>query len=446
MADADIEKVDISVPKTKDKLVSQITPEQAFHELEEINDFINKQMIEISKPDITIEQAEIINNSIKKPYTRAKKIKTTLEELKITELDILDNIISNIIKNSLLIITSKFRINKSPSPLLITIPRTNVMPFSKSISPITNNLWEFIRGEFIQNSLKNPDTMSIEEFKIEQSNMFGKLFNTSISQKDSHSIQIRYKKRDQSSALGRYGVVINKIELLPGGLYFICRMVDLIAKNPDGPNNNLPEGPLLPPNPPKKQLMDIESSILNGTITLPNVTKIKNLHVSIHSENSGSNQSHIKLELGENKDGSPYINIPINFMFYKGQNLINDKYEERIIICSGKNLNIIDISSNIADLIIERYRTMISELDQIEKDIINTQETREQHRIAIRNAFYQFLIGLENYLSYMRNADTCILRDRMTINDKTPKTYLNYKKYIKYKIKYIRLKQLIYNL
>jgi ribosomal protein L4 len=46
-------------------------------------DTVERQQAIDKIPDITIEQAEIINNSIKKPYLRAKDLKTILEELKI---------------------------------------------------------------------------------------------------------------------------------------------------------------------------------------------------------------------------------------------------------------------------------------------------------------------------------------------------------------------------
>lgn len=352
-------------------VVPQVNPlEQVLNELIAIEQFIfHKSMEAFNISGNNVRALEQIMAEVQERYTRAIEIKNIFHNsgrLSQIEMNQVYNIMSNIKKNKINILTRILRAQNYPNELILAISNTQLEPVIGKYTNITGNLWEFISDIFIRNT--------IIQNKQTEANMLINTFNDSIFQKESQGQTVFRRGNTESVALGRYGVVINSINLKPGqeivaeyaqfltnrrhtpsinlqtalqepadkerivpgvknlqsagGLYFECRIVDLFQRNPHGPNNNFPAGPLLLSNIANPKPMKNIANVINGSHTLPNVTQVRGLHISIHGS-PHQNQSHIRFTLGTRPDGTPnVINIKIYFRMFSGINENNENIDK----------------------------------------------------------------------------------------------------------------------
>ncbi len=364
-------------------------------------------------------------------------------------------------------------------------------PFPQQANiPSTGNVWAFLRDTTVRNYIQQ---LSLN--RREEANTLNRYFNSSLNQEQSLRLTDFNGTGgfNRSYSLGRYGIVVNSIRFIPGqdivrahtanaqnpyrmsphlaeayaetppqqripphrgnipigGLYFNCRMVDLQIRNPNSPNN-LPAGYLLTP----IQVAPGHGSFPFSTRNLPSTTMIQNLHVSIHGS-SHHNQAHIRFTLGQGVE----INTTLYFMLVPFQNN-NGELVERIALTDINRHSITEISDHIATQIINRYLVSYGVLilppevipppplpaNAIDRAIITNPQLANEHKQYIRSAFYHFLFGLENYLSDIRNLDPVKPLNNTRIMVSLKNSYqsdVDYKKYLKYKSKYLKLKELM---
>ncbi len=390
----------------------------------------------------------------------------------------------------------------------------SLFPPVEPIPPIltTTNLWTFIRDTYFRNELErmnaNPRVLS--------NILNGYLSSSVIQSESFFDGHLTPNNVITSLQLGRYGVVVENINFIPaiqivspyknhasvfgtaapapagtrlaeaynetplgqrigipgpgnipfGGLFFNCRIVDLQPKNAFGPNtNNLPATLLSSPNPAPGG-----GILFNGTRRLPNATLVERLHFSIHGGPNipagaagaapavGASQCHIKFHIGQRINGQP-TKLKTAVFKFSLMKFVNDANQEvdKIIITDNNNDGILGISDRIATTIINRYFVPLAgshplPLNANDSAIIMNPASRNEHKLYLRNAFYHFLLGIENFLSDARNSDALKLVapfDPTRIMISLKNTYqadVDYKKYLKYKNKYLKLKKLIDNM
>jgi hypothetical protein len=386
--------------------------------------------------------------------------------------------------------------------------------------PICNgNLWAFVRDIYVRNSISNLHT----NIPAERNAMMA-FFVKSIIQNESvgeFALDTTNNDNPTSLALSSYGVVIDEITFKPGteiirrhlnqpnvepqrigpqadsqyfaesipdinatphevihvnqqqnnnyttrgGLYIACRIVDIIPRNQQGPNNL--QLPLLTPyfpgynpqtaTPAQRAAHNAAQRSIAATALVPQlaythtrnlapVSIVHGLHISIHGEDLNiGNQSHIRFKMFN--DVQEY-SLEINFML-----AITEDREEKIIICSNLGEgSILQISNQLVQIIFNRYQQIIqvNQLPQADQVIFGNQQTLYLHKYALRNGFYQFLSGLETYLTQLRTTDPNrlplgqISNMRIMSSIKSPfTTYIHYNKYLKYKSKYLKLKEMM---
>lgn len=350
------------------------------------------------------------------------------------------------------------------------------IPLGVSYGP-TGNLWAFV-SDITTN--ENIALTSLPENKSLESLMLYRFFVRSIIQNESMGLL----DGNNDLRLRRYGVVINQINfirgmdivrsamndapvgiarpkdyhraltendlgnvVLPnpaqnsqipvGGLYFNCRMVDLAPRNN---NSELRYSPNI--------LLSANNNYVypNG---LPNATQITGLHLTIHGANH-PNQSHISFTLGQTY-------VITQRIYFRLSSIMNEQnqIEDRITICNMQGNSILNTCTTLSNMIMQRYINIANHADnhhppilQLTADdinIIRNTARRNEHKLAIRNAFYHFLMGVENYLSNLRNLNRIEpdMDNIMVSLAHTHRSNVTYKKYIKYKTKYMRLKELM---
>jgi hypothetical protein len=379
-----------------------------------------------------------------------------------------------------------------------------------NIQPICNgNLWAFVRDIYVRNTIS-----SIPDSATQRNIMMNYFRKSIIQDESIGEIAFDTLNNDHQTSLelNSYGVVINDITFKPGtqivrrhlnqpivepvrlraqadfqyttesivdaptpqgrmfgnnnqnqqlyntrgGLYIACKIADIRQRNPNGPNNiqnNLlsyiqPQQPVFNAADAAAATAAVPQLGYIHTRNLPQVSIVHDLHISIHGEDlAGGSQSHINFRILN--DNQPY-SVEINFILVIDQNGNN-----KIIICSNLGEgSILQISNRLVQIIFNRYDQIRQNnpqvLPQSDIQILDNLQNKELHKIALRNGFYQFLSGLENYLTDLRTTDPSMIPagnvDNMRIMSSIKRpftTYIHYNKYLKYKSKYLKLKEMM---
>lgn len=360
--------------------------------------------------------------------------------------------------------------NKKPIPMPSTPPRPKLIssgpaaaaaaePASKRTQlqlQLTNNIWSLINGDFLRKqieadfksgllntelskafkySLINPSNaylnkygVVIDEITFQPDNIEKKTAHTAL-QNEARSAEVAsrlspdllsrlFKPIDPemaaaAAAAKAAGSSLAKLDNKSGGLYFKCRIVDITTRNPQ-PSSSIIQLLLRKPNIPEFGTLKRSDSLSSN---LPSVTPVEDLHISFHGYNRGlSNQCHIKFRIN-----NAVFNRTLIF------NLSNN--EIKIYDCKT-------LSDKIGHFIIANSLGYLP-----------ATETPSIHADAISNAFHYFFTSLENYLTTKRLQDPNFRQ--FDGSDETKpighvlaefKTNVSYKKYLKYKMKYLQLK------
>ncbi len=391
-----------------------------------------------------------------------QRVSSDIEQLSRLNDTTINNAIIKDIINNLNLIIADFNQNIDETPVLRT--------------QACINLWAFIDGkelrEYIENPLNIIQDGLTDNFKSSLiiDNPMSKLgrygiiidrISIDIPGQIIKEINIGERKSDTQTALDTRNPSIAVHRMIPdnnkypiGGLYINLKIVDILYKQlasnvtahskltklyPQVLNQPPPPvGTTPPPAPAPSPPLPFE----RPTGQLPVLNILDNLHISIHDYNmidTSFNQCHIKFKI--NRDEINY-----QLYFYLMKNIKNETF----ITITGHNkrfsrpkiLEINELAEDIANQIIRRYNlNPPASYGHLNPNVI---------KIGFKYAFEYFFHDLAKYLSFTRkrqipndsernNFDMINRVRRMNSIYINKQLNVTYKKYIKYKTKYLEL-------